>query len=149
MPAMSGPALTLPSGTRRLAFAALILTLWSCGSTQPTDSVYARSREVHGLAIQATAAVDEAYLDIAARIYDHMTSSDALIDLRAAHRDAGFRILLITEEERFLDLPEFAGEDEELEQAGGLGGCIGEFLIALRVGSPHTLVHEIYDDDMI
>lgn len=139
----SAPSCRTLRASRLLSLAALCLVLGSCASAPPDGSVYARSRTVHGVPIQATAAVDEAYLDIAARVYTHMTSSDALIDLRAAHRDAGFRILLITEEERFLDLPEFAGEGEELEQAGGLGGCIGEFHIALRVGSPHTLVHEL------
>lgn len=127
----------------RLALAALCLSLWSCSSTPPDDSVYARSREVHGVPILATAAVDEAYVHVAASIYEHMTSSTGLLDIADAHRDAGFRILLLTEQERFLDLPEYFGQDEEIEQAGGLGGSIGEFFIGVRVGSPHALIHEL------
>ncbi len=106
-------------------------------------SVYAKSLDIHGVSILATEEVEDEYLYIAARVYDHMTSKAEPYDMRAAHRASGFRILLIHPDGRFLDLPEYEGEDEELEQAGGLGGCIGEFFISLRVGSPHVLVHEL------
>lgn len=128
---------------RRVAGPLAAALLAACAATGPTDAVYVHTQVVHGVPIQATAGVDPAYLEVTARVYTEMTASDALLDLRAAHREAGFRILLITEEERFLDLPEYAGEDEELEQAGGLGGSIGEFHVAVRVGSPHALVHEL------
>ncbi|MFT7465074.1 MAG: hypothetical protein ACI9EF_003437, partial [Pseudohongiellaceae bacterium] len=65
----------------RLAQLALCLTLWSCSSTTPDASVYTRSREIHGVPILATAAVDEAYVHIAASIYEHMTSSTELLDI--------------------------------------------------------------------
>lgn len=122
------------------ALAALLLAQ----TALPQDgSIYAKSLDVHGVSILATEDVDDEYLYIAARVYDHMTSKAEPYDMRAAHRASGFRILLIHPDGRFLDLPEYEGEDEELEQAGGLGGCIGEFFISLRVGSPHVLVHEL------
>ena len=119
----------------------IALLLSAAAPTQ--DDVYAKRLTTHGIEVLATEAVDTEYLYIAARVWEHMTSRNEPYDLRAAHRRSGFRILLITEDERFGDLPEFAGADEELEQAGGLGGCIGEFFVALRVGSPHVLVHEL------
>ncbi|MFT7670945.1 MAG: hypothetical protein ACI8X5_003658 [Planctomycetota bacterium] len=57
-----------------------------------------------------------------------MTSRAEPYDMRALHRESGFRILLITPDERFTDLAEYPGEDKELNQAGGLGGCIGDAL---------------------
>ena len=109
----------------------------------PADEAYARRLVVHGIEILATESVDAEYLYIAARVYEHMTSRSDPYDLRAAHRQSGFRILLITEDDRFSDLPEYAGQGDEIDRAGGLGGCIGEFFIGVRVGSPHVLVHEL------
>jgi Ca2+-binding EF-hand superfamily protein len=111
--------------------------------TSATAAVYTKRLEIHGVPILATDAVAEDYLYIAALVYDHMTGRDEPYDLRALHRKSGFRILLIEPHESFLDLPEYAGSEDDLDQAGGLGGCIGEFHIALRTGSPHTLVHEL------
>jgi len=127
-----------------------LLALLIGWQTAPEDTVYTRRLSADGIPILATEAVHEDYLVIAAQVYEHMTSREGPgdpgldpRDLRALHRASGFRILLITEEESFLDLPEYAGEDEELDQAGGLGGSIGEFFVAVRVGSPHALVHEL------
>ena len=108
-----------------------------------SGSPYAKRLDSHGIQILATEAVADEYLEIAARIYDHMTARTEPYDLRELHRQSGFRILLITEEERFGDLPDYPSDDDELEQAGGLGGSIGEFYIGVRVGSPHTLIHEL------
>ncbi|MFT7665566.1 MAG: Ca2+-binding EF-hand superfamily protein [Planctomycetota bacterium] len=106
-------------------------------------SAYAKQLELHGVSIQATSGVDDEYLYIAAMVYEHMTSRSVPYDLRELHRQSGFRILLLTEDEKFGDLPDYPDDDDELEQAGGLGGSIGEFYIGVRVGSPHTLVHEL------
>gem|GEM_PF-555140 len=129
---LAGAALALPSTASALGEDAAEL-----------DHPYVKRLEVHGVPILATEAVDDEYLYIAARVYDHMTSRREPFDLRALHRSSGFRILLIHPEESFLSLPEYAGEDEELDEAGGLGGSIGEFHVGLRVGSPHVLVHEL------
>jgi hypothetical protein len=122
-----------------------VVLLSACQSVAPAElpEPYTQRQVVHGIPILATEQVHEDYVALAGLVYEHMTSRAEPVDLRALHRESGFRILLLTEQESFLDLPEFAGEDEDIDQAGGLGGCIGEFLIAVRVGSPHALVHEI------
>ncbi len=120
-----------------------LLSLGAPLAAQDTADVYTQRLEVHGVQILATAEVAPPYLEIAARTYDHMTGRAEPYDLRALHRASGFRILLIHPEGSFLDLPEYSNAEPELDQAGGLGGCIGEFFISLRVGSPHTLVHEL------
>ncbi len=131
------------NGVCRFASLLLLASTLSVQGRGPAAEVYTKALEIHGISILGTEGVDEEYLYIAALVYDHMTSRREPIDIRAAHRASGFRILMIPPEARFLDLPEFAGGEEELEEADGLGGCIGEFFIALRVGSPHTLVHEM------
>ncbi|MDG2149361.1 MAG: hypothetical protein P8N09_07545 [Planctomycetota bacterium] len=124
---------------------ALLVTLcaWQSAGSHELPEPYTQQHVVHGIPILATDQVHEDYLAMAGLIYEHMTSRDDTVDLRALHQESGFRILLITEQESYLDLPEFEGEDPDINQAGGLGGCIGEFFIAVRVGSPHALVHEI------
>lgn len=107
------------------------------------DDVYAIRREVHGIEIKATAGVDPGYVDLAEAVYLQMTAKQEPHDLRAMCAASGFKILLLTEGERFLDLPEYEGQGREIEYAGGLGGQIGEFFIGVRVGSPHVLVHEL------
>lgn len=131
---------TLVSGRRFAPFLCLALCAAQAGAQG--DS-YAKRYQVHGIPILATEAVADDYLYMTAAVYDHMTSRQAPFDMRELHRQSGFRILLIDDEESFLDLPEYEGQEEDLDEAGGLGGSIGEFHIAVRVGSPHTLVHEL------
>ncbi len=126
-----------------LAALAIITAPAASQESELATTAYPKRLEVHGVPIQATAAVEDEYLYIAARVYEHMTERSERYDLRALHRSSGFRILLIHPDESFLSLPEYQGEDAELDEAAGLGGCIGEFFITLRVGSPHVLIHEL------
>ena len=104
---------------------------------------YEHVRELSGVTILGTGAVDESYLDIAAEIYQQMTSRRDPIDIPSLHRKSDFKILLIGESERFSKLPEYEGQGREIDRAAGLGGQIGEFFIGVKVGSPHALVHEL------
>ncbi len=120
-----------------------VLSAQDVGRAPDQASPYVKRFEIHGVPILATGAVANEDLYVTALVYEHMTSRADAFDMRALHRASGFRILLIDPSESFFDLPEYVGQDGELDQADGLGGSIGEFNIALRVGSPHTLIHEL------
>lgn len=139
----------LPSAGFHFLRTLLVVSLATGASAQSevepasNDSPYSKRFEIHGIPILATERVTIEDLYVTALVYEHMTSRLEPFDMRSLHRESGFRILLIDPSESFLDLPEFEGEEEQLDEADGLGGCIGEFYIALRVGSPHTLIHEL------
>ena len=120
----------------------LILTAAACGSGKK-DSAYASVLRLKGVTILGTAGVDKEYLEIAAEVYRHMTSRREPFDIPALHEKSGFKIILVSGDDRFSDLPEYAGQGRGIDRAAGLGGQIGEFFIGVRAGSPHTLVHEL------
>ncbi len=126
-----------------------VLSGAACGSeantarSGATDSAYASVLTLPGVTILGTAAVDEDYLKIAGEVYRHVTARRAPFDIPALHEQSGFKIILIGEDERFSDLPEYAGQGRQIDRAAGLGGQIGEFFIGVRVGSPRVLLHEL------
>ena len=120
----------------------LILTAAACGSGK-TDSAYASVLRLKGVTILGTSGVDKEYLEFTAEVYRHMTSRREPFDIPALHEKSGFKIILISGDERFSDLPEYAGQGRDIDESAGLGGQIGEFFIGVRAGSPHTLVHEL------
>jgi hypothetical protein len=92
--------------------------------------------------IEASDQVEKDWLYLSALVYEHMTAKDTRYKIRETLAANGFRILLAGAEQTLDTLPEYAG-DEGAREAGGLGGNPGEYRIALRVGHPHVLIHEL------
>jgi hypothetical protein len=103
---------------------------------------YARRLDIYGIRIEATEQVPRHWLYLTALIYEHMTRAQEPHALRSTLCANGFRILLAGEDESLGDLPEYRDQDIP-EDVGGLGGDPGEPTVAVRVGHPHTLIHEL------
>ncbi|MDP6990706.1 MAG: hypothetical protein QF903_14640 [Planctomycetota bacterium] len=126
---------------RTLAATCALVTLFPQQELAPSQG-YANRLDVFGVRIEATERVDGDWLYLAALAVERMTRATQPHDLRARLRAEGFRILLAGEDELLGDLPEYAGQDVP-EDVGGLGGNPGEPTVAVRVGHPHTLIHEL------
>lgn len=107
----------------------------------PTNG-YANSLSVYGVKIESSKEVERDWLYLSALVYEHMTTHETHYKIRKTLAENGFRILLAGVNQTLDTLPEYAG-DEGAREAGGLGGNPGEYRIALRVGHPHVLIHEL------
>ena len=136
----------------RARAAALLTTLVFFGSgvfaaqggeeePQPTEG-YASCLHAYGVKIEASERVERDWLYLSALVYEHMTAHETRYKIRETLKANGFRILLARADQTLDTLPEYEG-DEGAREAGGLGGNPGEYRIALRVGHPHVLIHEL------
>ena len=103
---------------------------------------YANRLDVYGITIEATDQVRSDWLYLSALVFEHMTEHETRYKIRETLAANGFRILLAGAEQTLDTLPEYEG-DEGAREADGLGGNPGEYRIALRVGHPHVLIHEL------
>ncbi|MCH2107049.1 MAG: hypothetical protein MK291_10440, partial [Planctomycetes bacterium] len=103
---------------------------------------YSKRLDAYGITIEATDQVENDWLYLSALVYEHMTEHETRYKIRETLAANGFRILLAGGEQTLDTLPEYEG-DEGAREAGGLGGNPGEYRIALRVGHPHVLIHEL------
>jgi hypothetical protein len=108
---------------------------------QPTEG-YASCLHAYGVKIEASQDVERDWLYLSALVYEHMTAHETRYKIRETLEANGFRILLARADQTLDTLPEYEGDDGARE-AGGLGGNPGEYRIALRVGHPHVLIHEL------
>ena len=111
------------------------------GDLQPTEG-YASCLHAYGVKIEASEGVERDWLYLSALVYEHMTAYETRYEIRETLEENGFRILLAREHQTLDTLPEYEG-DEGAREAGGLGGNPGEYRVALRVGHPHVLIHEL------
>ena len=111
------------------------------GGLEPTAG-YANCLSVYGVKIEASEEVERDWLYLSALVYEHMTAYETRYNIRETLRENDFRILLAGAEQTLDTLPEYEG-DEGAREAGGLGGNPGEYRIAVRVGHPPTLIHEL------
>ena len=125
-------------------FIPLVVTLSSLAAAQtsPVGSGYANRLDVFGIRIEATEQVPTDWMYLTALTYERMTRSLQPHELRATLSANGFKILLAGEREPLGGLPEYRGMDIP-EEVGGLGGDPGEPTIAVQIGHPHTLIHEL------
>ncbi|MAF66268.1 MAG: hypothetical protein CMJ84_11510 [Planctomycetes bacterium] len=126
---------------RTSAAACALLSLFPAQDLAPSLG-YANRLDVFGVRIEGTQEVDDDWLYLTALVFERMTRASEPYDLRARLSANGFRILLAGEDEPLGDLPEYADHDIP-EDVGGLGGNPGEPTVAVRVGHPHTLIHEL------
>ncbi|HJP03396.1 MAG TPA: hypothetical protein QF764_16650, partial [Planctomycetota bacterium] len=126
---------------RHALFALALLPLISAQDLAP-DTGYANRLDVFGIRIEGTEQVDTDWIYLTALVFERMTRATEPHDLRATLSANGFRILLAGEDEPLGELPEYADQDIP-EGVGGLGGNPGEPTIAVQVGHPHTLIHEL------
>ena len=125
-------------------FIPLVVTLSSLAAAQtsPVGSGYANRLDVFGIRIEATEQVPTDWMYLTALTYERMTRSLQPQELRTTLSANGFKILLAGEREPLGGLPEYRGMDIP-EEVGGLGGDPGEPTIAVQIGHPHTLIHEL------
>ena len=138
---MNPTAWRTPSFPLILALAALTAAPAHAQDLKPSPG-YAKRLDVYGIVIEGTEQVHNDWLYGAALVYEHMTRKETKYGIREQLAANGFRILLAGEDQPLDTLPEYAG-DPGAAEAGGLGGNPGEYRIALRVGHPHVLIHEL------
>jgi hypothetical protein len=128
-----------------LAFTAVVPSAFAAQKApqnlEPTNG-YASSLYVYGVKIESSKEVARDWLYLSALVYEHMTAHETDYKIRKTLAENGFRILLAGVNQTLDTLPEYAG-DEGAREAGGVGGNPGEYRIALRVGHPHVLIHEL------
>lgn len=113
----------------------------SSSNLEPTKG-YSSSLSVYGVKIESSEEVDRDWLYLSALVYEHMTAHETRYNIRETLASNEFRILLAGAEQTLDTLPEYV-DDDGAREAGGLGGNPGEYRIALRVGHPHVLIHEL------